>query len=230
MKKLSLVVLALAASSLSLASSAAADSPALQPVQPLQRVQAETPLACSGSGASDVRSQNHSIKNTLHTAIPKGWVLRWRSSNGMSGNVTLNADLAPGESVDVYQPGHTNGYSCTAGFFMGEADFLLKSVKWTGPNTAQVEIVNTNPFVAAGASVIRVESLKCLQSPVQTVSVTLPSLDKGASKTVDVQIPQANADYLQATANATSSVPETNKANNVQKSSDFGKNKSCNPG
>lgn len=228
MQKSSLAVLAFASLSVSLVSNAAADNtPTLQQVQQVQ-LQAEIPLACSGSGASDVRSENHSIKNTLSKSIPKGFVLRWRSSTGKSGTVQLTADLAPGQSIDVIQPGSTNAYTCTAGFFPGNADLFVKSVKWTSATTAQVEIGNTNPFEGASSSLLKVQSIFCPAETVQTVSVTVPAIDKGGSKTVDLQIAKGtNVDYLLATANATSSVPESNKSNNIGRSAEFNQIARC---
>jgi hypothetical protein len=190
---------------------------------------AQVSLACSGAGASDVASRKHSIKNTTGYPLPKGTVIRWTASDKGSGNVTLASDLAPNDSVDVIQPGSTNGYSCTASFSPGDADFVVKSISWSNPTTATVVIQNANPWTDAKASVARVRSLKCVSSPVASLDVAVPAIGKGGSVTVTATIAKANADYLEATANATSSVAETNKANNSRVSPEFGSNKSCTP-
>lgn len=187
------------------------------------------PLGCAGPGSSDVTHRNHKITNTTSATMSKGMKVSWKSSDGGSGSLTLSSPLAPGASVSVIESGQTNGYTCTASFMPGDADLAVTSVKWSSPTTAVVTIHNANPWVDAGASVVRVQSLKCFSTPVASVDANVPALAKGASTTVTVNIAQSNADYLQATANATSTVPETNKANNVMKSAEFGNNKSCTP-
>lgn len=189
----------------------------------------QVPLECSGAGASDVASRKHSIKNNTGFPIPKGTVIHWTASNKGTGKVTLSSDLAPNGTVDVIEPGQTNGYSCTAGFFPGAADLAVKSVKWTGPSTAQIEIANLNPWTGANATVLRVQSLKCLASPVASVDVQVGAIAKGGSTTVSATIAHAGADYLEATANATNTISEKTKANNALKSPDFLTNKSCTP-
>ncbi len=186
-------------------------------------------LDCSGSGASDVASRRHSIKNTTAFPIPKSTKINWTASNGGSGSVTLQTDLAPNASIDVIESGQTNGYTCKASFYPGTADFVVKSVKWTNDTTATVEIANANPWVDGAASVVRVQSLKCITTPVASVDVNVPAIAKGTSKIVTANLAKPSADYLQATANATSSAPESNKTNNVGRSPEFGTNKSCTP-
>lgn len=238
MKKTLIATPALASLALALASPSSAEvpqnlppsSPTIGTVQPMQ-LMVQIPLACSGSGASDVVSRKHSIKNTTGHAIPKGTVVHWTASNKGSGSLTLSSDLAPDASVDVIEPGQTNGYTCTAGFYPGNPDFAVKSVQWTSATTASVEIANLNPWSDAKASTVRVQSLKCIQSPVGSVDAQAPAIPKGGSVTVTVNgLPKSAADYLMATANATSTAPEgPNKANNVGKSPEFGSNKSCTP-
>ena len=187
------------------------------------------PLECSGAGASDVVSRKHSIKNTAGHAIPKGTKISWTASNNGAGSLTLQSDLPPNDTVEVVEPGQTNGYTCKASFNPGSADFVVKSVKWTSDTTASVEIANQNPWVDAAASVVRVQSLKCLSTPVASVDVGVGAIAKGSSTVVSAKIAKASADYLQATANASGSAPESNKSNNVGKSPEFGSNKSCTP-
>lgn len=217
------------------AASASAELPPAGPV-PIRPVEgtgilaiANVPLACSGPGASDVVSRKHSIKNTTGYPIPKGTVIHWTASDKGSGNLTLSNELAPNDTVDVIQSGQTNGYTCTAGFNPGDADFVVKSVAWSNATTATVVIANANHWTDAKASVARVRSLKCISSPVASVDVQVPPIAKGGSITVTATIAKASADYLDATANATSSVPETNKSNNSRVSPEFGSNKQCTP-
>jgi hypothetical protein len=187
------------------------------------------PLGCSGSGASDVASRKHSITNTAGHPIPKGTVVSWAASNKGSGHVTLTSDLAPNATVDVIEPGQTNGYTCTASFIPPNVDLVLKSVQWTGPSTANVVIANASPWRDAGATTLRVQRMKCLSSQVSATDAPTPAIPKGGSTTVTVNVAKADADYLQASANVTSSVTETTTANNSGKSPEFGSNKSCTP-
>lgn len=198
-------------------------------VQPGIMLLPSVSLECSGSGASDVKHRGHSIKNTTGKIVPKGTKVNWRSSDKGSGSVTLAADLKPSETVDVIEPGQTNGYTCTASFYPGNADFAVKSIAWSSATTATIVVENQNEFADARESIVRVQSLKCLATGVASVDVKVPVIPKGGSVTVTATIAKANADYLQATANANGAVPETNKANNTQKSPDFGSNKSCTP-
>ena len=188
-------------------------------------------VACSGSGASDVASRKHSIKNTAGHPIPKGTTIRWSSSDRGSGNVVLSEALAPNASVDVMQPGQTNGYTCTAHFDPGPADFAVTSVQWADAVTAVVEVANLNPWTDAADSEGQVTSMKCLSTPVNALAFALGPIAKGSSVKKSVKVAKLNADYLTATANLNNTVPElaTNKANNTRKSSEFLSNKSCTP-
>jgi hypothetical protein len=188
-------------------------------------------LACSGSGASDVASRKHSITNNAGHSIPKGTTLRWSSSDKGSGSLVLTSALAPNASVDVTQSGQTNGYTCTAHFDPGPADFAVVGVKWIDATTTEVQVANVNPWTDAAASVGNVTSMKCLQAPVAALGFALGPIPKGGSVKALVKVGKLNADYVTATANANNAVQElaTNKANNTLKSSEFLTNKSCTP-
>jgi hypothetical protein len=175
-------------------------------------------LGCSGAGSSDVAKRKHAIKNTTSYAIPKGTVVHWSASDKGTGSVTLNSDLAPNGSVDVIEPGQTNGYSCTASFTPGPADYAVKSVTHSG-GTASIVIQNLNPWTDAPASVAKLESMKCVTVPVKGVDVNVPAIPKGSSVTVTAPI--AMDTYLRATANANGAVSETNKTNNVGTSFEY---------
>lgn len=187
------------------------------------------PVGCSGSGSSDVASRKHSMTNTTGHTIPKGTSLHWVASNKGSGSLVLTSDLAPNGSVDVYQPGQTNGYTCTASFIPPNADLVLKSVAWSSDTTATVVIHNTSPWRDVPATTLRLQRMKCFSTQVSAQDAPTAAIAKGSTVTVTVSASRAGADYLQATANATSSPPEPNTANNVNKSIDFSTNKSCTP-
>jgi hypothetical protein len=187
------------------------------------------PLACSGSGSSDVASRKHSIKNTTGFTIPKGASLHWTASNSGSGSVALTSDLAANGTVDVIEPGQTNGYTCTANFVPASADLVVKSVQWTSDTTASVVIANTSPWRDVGATTLRLQRMKCLVTQVSTQDAPTAAIAKNSTVTVTVNAARSGADYLQATANATSSPSEPNTANNILKSADFNTNKSCTP-
>ncbi|MDB4935771.1 MAG: hypothetical protein JWP87_2743 [Labilithrix sp.] len=192
-------------------------------------VQQTVALGCSGSGSSDVASRKHSITNTAGHPIPKGTIVSWVASNKGSGKLTLSSDLAPNGTVDVIEPGQTNGYTCTASFVPGPVDLVLKSVKWINDTTAQVTVGNANPWRDAGASTLRVQRMKCLTTQLGATDMGTPAIPKGGYVVVNVPAAKAGADYLQASANATSTLQESTTANNVGKSPEFGSNKSCTP-
>ena len=189
----------------------------------------QVPVECIGAGSSDVMSRNHAIKNNTGHPIPKGTYVHWAASNKGTGELKLANELQPGQVVSVIEPGQTNGYSCTAFFYAGDADFTIKSIAWTSATTAQVTIGNANYWADAGASTVHVGSFKCIAQAVGGLDAAVPAIPKGGQTVVNVSLAKRGADYLQATANATSSVPETNKTNNTGKSVDFNSNPSCTP-
>jgi hypothetical protein len=190
---------------------------------------ATLPLGCSGAGHSDVTHRNHTISNTAGHPIPKGTVLSWTASDTGTGHLTLTSDLAPGATVAVIEAGQTNGYTCTAHFIAPNVDLIVTSVKWTSDTSASVTVANTSPWRDAGASTARVQRMKCFSTSVSVTDVATPAIAKGGSTIINVSAAKAGADYLEATANATGSVAETNTTNNTNKSLEFGTNKSCTP-
>ena len=54
----------------------------------------------------------------------------WVASNKGSGKLTLSSDLAPNATVDVIEPGQTNGYTCTASFV--KKTYPVSAVAGTG--------------------------------------------------------------------------------------------------
>jgi hypothetical protein len=187
------------------------------------------PLGCSGAGSSDVTSRNHSITNTAGHPIPKGTVLSWVASNKGSGHLTLTSDLAPNATVSVIEPGQTNGYTCTASFIPPNVDLVVTNVKWTSDTAASVTVTNTSPWRDAGASTLRLQRMKCFSTQVSASDAATPAIGKGSSTVVNLTAAKAGADYLQATANATSTVVESNTGNNTNKSFEFSQNSSCTP-
>jgi DNA-binding winged helix-turn-helix (wHTH) protein len=176
-----------------------------------------------------IASRKHSITNTAGHPIPKGTIVSWAASNKGSGKLTLSSDLAPNGTVDVIEPGQTNGYTCTASFVPGRVDLVLKNVHWLNDTTAQVTIANANPWRDAAASTLRVQRMKCLTTQLGATDMATPAIGKGNSVVVNVPAAKAGADYLQASANVTSNVQETTTSNNVGKSPEFVQNKSCTP-
>jgi hypothetical protein len=176
-----------------------------------------------------IASRKHSITNTAGHPIPKGTIVSWAASNKGSGKLTLSSDLAPNGTVDVIEPGQTNGYTCTASFVPGPVDLVLKNVHWLNDTTAQVTIANANPWRDAAASTLRVQRMKCLTTQLGATDMATPAIGKGNSVVVNVPAAKAGADYLQASANVTSNVQETTTSNNVGKSPEFVQNKSCTP-
>ena len=213
----------------------ASDAPAISPtsvstiaVSPATAMQLlpSVSLACSGMGASDVRHRGHSIKNTTGHPIPAGTSVHWTSSDKGSGSVKLAKDLAPNDTIDVIEPGQTNGYTCNASFYPGNADFVIKGIAHNG-TSAVVTIANANPWTDAAASKVKVDAMNCLSTTVGSVTLAVPKIPKGGSVQVTATLP--GSDYVRATANSDGAVPETNKANNAGVSPDYSSNKSCVP-
>ena len=200
---------------------------ALQPVT--TAFLAPVSLGCQGMGASDVRHRGHEIKNTAGATIPKGTVVRWTSSDKGSGNVTLAADLAPNATIDVIESGQTNGYTCTASFSPGNADYVVASVAWTGPSSARIVVKNQNAFADAPATTVALATKKCLTTLVARQVVKVDAIPKGGSRTLDIGAVSHAGDYLEATVNPGGEQPESNKTNNTQRSVEFSTNKSCTP-
>jgi hypothetical protein len=190
---------------------------------------ADVPLVCSGGGSSDVSSIHHSVTNTTGHVIPKGTNVYWSTSTKKNGHITLGADLAPGAQISASEPGQTNSYSCTAHFFAGPADFVVKEVQWKTATEAMVLIVNQNPWTDGSAQAVKLEALGCPQTPVAQTIIQVPAIAHGKDYGVGVYFPRGKADYLRATANYDGAAPESNKANNTNHSPDFNTNKSCTP-
>lgn len=186
-------------------------------------------VGCQGAGSSDVTHHNHHIKNTTAYPIPKGTIIHWNTSAKESGNVTLTSALAPNASIDVIDPGQTNGYSCTASFHPGEPDYVVKNLAWASANHASItmEVANANPWMDAPRANLMLKTMKCPGQMVIGLELFLDPIAKGGSKVITMPFNGAGADFLEATINFDNKVPEANKANNVAKSIEFSTNKSC---
>jgi len=178
------------------------------------------PLACQGSGASDVRHHSHQIKNNTPYPIPKGTVLYWNTNTKESGNVTLASALAPTAAIYVIDPGQTSGYTCTASFYPGDPDYVVKNVAWSNANHSGVtmEVANANPWVDAPKANLMLKSMKCPGQMVIGLEVFLDPIPKGGSKTFTMAFNGAGADFVEANINFDGKAPETNKTNNVARS------------
>jgi hypothetical protein len=168
-----------------------------------------------------VKSVGHSLRNSTGFVIPKGTVLYWSTSTKLSGSVKLAADLAPGGQEEVVKPGQTNGYTCTAHFFAGPADFVVKSVAWT-PTGAALVVENMNHWTDGLPAMAKVESYQCLSTPATSALVQVPAIARGASKLVTVALAKGNATYLIGTANHDGATIESNKTNNSAYSVEYG--------
>jgi hypothetical protein len=207
--------------------------PAIQPVAPgvaengvLAQLRAasqgkDVPITCGGSGSSDVKSVGHSMTNNTGHIIPKGTVLHWNTSSKLSGSLTLTEDLAPGAAAEVIKPGQTNGYTCTAHFFAGPADFKVKSIEWA-PNGATITVENANPWTDGEAAIAKIASFKCLAEPVSQVLHPIPAIPAGKSVAVFAILAKGPAVYVTGTANYDGKTIESNKANNTNSSWEYG--------
>ena len=184
-------------------------------------------VGCVGSGASDTAGRKHVIVNTTPYPIPAGTLVLWKTSDGGAGSLKLTADLAPKAYVDVVEGGATKGYTCTASFSPPPADFAVKSVSHDATK-ATVVIQNLNPWTVAQASIVRVSTMKCVDVPSKSVDANVPTIPALGEVTVTVPISfdAASEAYVQAVANATASVSESVKGNNIGKSAEA---QLCNP-
>jgi hypothetical protein len=185
----------------------------------------DVPITCGGSGSSDVKSVGHSMTNNTGHIIPKGTVLHWNTSSKLAGSLTLTADLAPGASAEVIKPGQTNGYTCTAHFFAGPADFSVKWIDWaiSGANSVNITVENLNPWTDGEPAMAKIASFICNSTqPLNEVHAQIPAIPAGKSVVVAVAITRPGAIFVAGTANYDGKTIESNKANNTTNSPQYG--------
>jgi hypothetical protein len=175
-------------------------------------------LQCSNPGSHQDVAKTPSIKNSSVAAIPKGKVLSWKSSDGDSGSITLQNDLAPGASVSgLGKAGQV--YTCTASFNAGYPDLTVKSATWSNQTTVTASVANLNKWFDSKAVVVRAEVVRCDNSAVaRTGDSTAVAVPTGATKSVTITVPAgsyAGKTFLRVTADATKLQIEAAENNNT---------------
>jgi hypothetical protein len=216
---------------------APATGPAVQPVAPgvaengvVAQLRAasqgkDVPITCGGSGSSDVKSVGHSMTNNTGHIIPKGTLLHWNTSSKLSGSLKLTEDLAPGAAAEVIKPGQTNGYTCTAHFYAGPADFKVKWIDWaiSGANSVNITVENANPWTDGEPATAKVASFICNSTqPLNEVHAPIPAIPAGKTVTVAVAITRPGAIFVAGTANYDGKTIESDKTNNTSNSPQYG--------
>jgi len=191
---------------------------------------AKIQLNCS-YGASDV-ARVYRVQNKTGKVILKGSKIAAESTlNGTYPNdkraalLTLQNDLQPMQTIELIKNGQTNGGTCTAHIEdPGKPDLIVTTLAWTktmvrqggtSVDAVRVTVKNRNPFAPAVASKTRVQTMACSEAVVTTLLVDTPAISGGASSTVIRPVSrQYPAEWLKAYANATNTVPKSNKTNN----------------
>lgn len=171
-------------------------------------------VGCSNPGSSQDVAKTPVLKNTTSAAIPKGYVLNWKASDGDQGSVTLQANLAPGATVRA-QGTAGNGYSCSASF-NSKPDLIVKKAAWVSTSSIAVEIQNQDAWIAAGQSSVKLEVVACSGAVLQTLSLGLRSVPKaGTSALTFTATRPSGKHYLRVKADAGLQVSEKNENNNL---------------
>jgi hypothetical protein len=203
--------LALAASALP--QSANAETIQLAPIQPILRSTAIA-LSCTNPGGSQDVGKQPVIKNTASATIKAGYVISWTSSDGDKGMFKLDADLPVGATTKALgAPG--NAYTCNASI-TPRADLTVKSAQWSGNSSVNVTIANSDTFVDAPSSVVRLEVMSCSGQVLQTLSSVPVAVPKGETRFVNFPtwLPSGKT-FLRVTADANKQVSERLETNNI---------------
>jgi hypothetical protein len=205
------VLAALATIGIGAAAPSAADADVIRP-----NFTIGTPIAlgCANPSSHQDVAKTPVLKNVTTAAIPKGRTLYWKSTDGDSGSVKLEADLAPGATIQgIGKPG--NGYSCT-GNFVTSADLTVKKAQWASATSATIEVQNLDLWVDAPATVTRVEVVSCSGSVLATADLPAMALAKGQSKSATVVLaPTSGKKYLRVRADANKTLLERSEVNNL---------------
>ena len=171
-------------------------------------------IQCQNPGSSQDVEKTPVIKNTTGVAIPKGHTVRWSTNGGEKGQFVLDADLAPNATV-LGHGGAGNGYQCSANF-ESMPDLVPSKIEWQGTTSVTVDVKNLDPWIAANASVTRLEVMSCAGQVLQSYDSAPLAIAKGETKSITFPAKYVPGKaYLRITADATTKVLERNEVNNV---------------
>ena len=214
--------LALAAASLAIVPSASAANtePANAAPAPASAggILTSVAVTCTNPGSSQDVVKTPSLTNSTSTKIPAGKMVFFKSSDGDVGTLLLPADLLPGASVKLQgaKPGQV--YACTGSFY-SQADLVVSSAA-LGMTEATVNIRNTNPWVDAIPSAVRLQIINCSGNAVQKTVYSAPiSVPKSSTRSVKIPVTSVGRVYFKVLADGQKAVPESNESNNEFESS-----------
>ncbi len=171
-------------------------------------------IGCANPGSSQDVGKTPTLKNTTTTTIPKGYVLKWNSSDGDSGSVTLDANLAPGATIKgVGKAG--NVYSCTSNF-TSKPDLVVKKVAFAS-GSVSVDIANLDAWVGSASSYAQVQLMSCNAGTVlSSVTKSVGTLAKNSTTTVAfaTTLPGVRY-YFRVKADSNGQITEKNENNNL---------------
>lgn len=172
-------------------------------------------LACKNPGSQQDVAKTPVLKNTTGTTIPKGYTIGWSASDGDSGFVKLDADLAP--NAEIRGMGKAgNAYTCGSSFAT-RPDLVIKSASFQSASSASFELANLDPFASAPKSIARVEVVSCNNNQVLSYAETWGvEVAKGQSVPLTLSFaPTSGKRYLRVIADAKANVSERLESNNI---------------
>ncbi len=172
-------------------------------------------IGCANPGSSQDVGKTPSLKNTTTSAIPKGLTIKWSSSDGDSGSVTLAADLAPGATVKGLGKAG-NSYTCSANF-TSKPDLMVKKVAWANSSNVAVDVSNVDVWMGASTSNVQLQLVSCNGGGIlATTTKSVAALAKASTATISfaATLPTQKY-YFRAKADSTSIVNERNETNNL---------------
>lgn len=170
-------------------------------------------VACKNPGSSQDVAKTPVLTNTTSYAIAKGKTIMWKSSDGDSGSLKLDADLAPGASVKAMGKAG-NAYTCS-GTYLAYPDLTVASAT-TSSSGYVVKVQNLDKHAYAGASAVKVEFLSCSTNlPIGSGQASLAGVSAGGAATVTVAATKPGKSYIRVTADSGKQVVEGNETNNA---------------
>lgn len=136
----------------------------------------------------------------------------WKSSDGDSGSLKLDADLAPGASVRAMGKAG-NAYTCS-GNLLAYPDLTVASVT---PATSgfTVKVQNLDKHAPSAGSTVRIEFLSCSTNAViGSAQGAVSSIYAGGSASAFVSATKPGKSYLRITADSAKKIVEGNESNN----------------